>query len=240
MEYKIINLETVDSTNDYASRHYNECLDKILVVRADTQTKGRGRLGRSWLSPKNNGLYCSLVLHPEVELEFIPLIGMVSALAVHRTLSKYLDCKIKWPNDILVNGKKIAGILVESSFTGQFLDYVIVGVGINVNSAVDDLLDTATSIFIELSQKKDISEVFSLFLSNFKDIYRSFENGNFSDIIEQVKLVCCSLNRQVTATIDGKEVKGFAYDLDSTGKLLLRDDDNEEIKISVSEIYHLR
>src|SRR5699024_77241 len=150
MKYKIIKFQTMDSTNDYAKQIGNNA-DEGTVIVSKEQTKGRGRQGRTWASPKDKGLYFSIILKPNMNMEDIQNITLISAIAIHRALKRLnIDVQIKWPNDIVKDNKKIAGILTEIKFNGEFIDYLVVGIGINIGVTMENipeyLLDKVSSL----------------------------------------------------------------------------------------------
>ena len=149
MNFTILRFDTIDSTNTEALRQAAAGAPEGLCIIAAEQTAGRGRQGRTWVSEKNSGLYLSVVLRPKIDTRFLSLITLMTAVAVHNTLTEIfrLTPDIKWPNDILVNEKKICGILAETTETSSGLA-VIVGIGINLRSSnfPPELYQTATSI----------------------------------------------------------------------------------------------
>ncbi len=154
MNINVLTFDTLDSTNTEALKQARLGADEGLCIVASEQTAGRGRHGRTWVSEKDAGLYFSIVLRPKLETKFLPLITLMTGVAVHDTLQEYgLKPDIKWVNDILVNEKKISGILAETAETSRGLA-VIVGVGINIRSAnyPDEIADTATSIEEQLQK----------------------------------------------------------------------------------------
>ena len=139
---KIIVLETVTSTMDEAFRLGMENCPEGTIVCAEAQSKGRGRLGRAWTSPKGKGLYFSLVLRPSLPLNQLAQLTLMSAVAVAEAIEDISDLKplIKWPNDILLEGQKLAGILTELRAESDQVKFVVVGVGLNVNSSLNQLI----------------------------------------------------------------------------------------------------
>ena len=154
MNFTILRFDTIESTNTEAINQAKRGADEGLFIVANRQTAGRGRHGRVWISESNAGLYFSLVLRPKIEMRFLPLITLMSAVAVHETLKNFdLNSDIKWVNDIHINGKKICGILAETCETPKGLA-VIVGIGINLKSSnfPPEIAETATSIEAETNQ----------------------------------------------------------------------------------------
>ncbi|MGH7784652.1 MAG: biotin--[acetyl-CoA-carboxylase] ligase, partial [Candidatus Binatia bacterium] len=161
MNFTLLRFDTIGSTNTEASRQAKRGADEGLCILAREQTDGRGRHGRPWISEKDSGLYLSIVLRPKIDARFLPMITLMSGVAVYDTLAEFgLKPDIKWVNDVLIGEKKICGILAETADTAQGLA-VIVGIGINLTSAnfPDEIADTATSIKHETGRKVNADEV---------------------------------------------------------------------------------
>lgn len=175
MNFRILHYDTLDSTNNLAITFAKEKAAEGTVVVTEFQTKGRGRFNRQWLSPRGKGLLFSLTLYPKLKTSETPILTHLAAEAVSETLSSQfnLPAKLKKPNDVLVEGKKICGILTESSATKQKIDYVVVGIGLNVNSEKKDLIDSATSIRIETKKKVDKDLLLIDILERFKAKYET-------------------------------------------------------------------
>jgi len=202
MYIKIIKLDTVDSTNNYASRIAIFGAKEITVVRAKSQSCGKGRMGKAWVSAPDCGIYASFLLKPQNSLEEVYYLPLISALAAARLLKNILDLthkehkknreenqsevKIKLPNDIIINGKKIAGILVEAKTTGKKLNFAIVGIGINVNSQKQELPQTATSLLLETKQRYDTEEIFTKLIKEMISVYADFKKGKINTLLEEV------------------------------------------------------
>lgn len=181
MNLTILRFESLDSTNTEAVAHARRGADDGLAIVAREQTAGRGRHGRNWVSEKDAGLYFSIVLRPSIEARFLPLITLMSAVAVFETLREHgLDPDIKWPNDILVGEKKICGILAEMADTPKGRA-VIVGIGINLRPAAypPEIADTATSIEQETGVTPAAEEILLSLTRLFSEYYDVLcsENG---------------------------------------------------------------
>ncbi|HMG37189.1 MAG TPA: biotin--[acetyl-CoA-carboxylase] ligase [Blastocatellia bacterium] len=173
----IIRYDSVTSTNDVA-RDLASCnAPEGTIVLARQQTSGRGRQGRTWESPAGEGLYLSAILRPSVTTPESAIIPLAAAVAVAETLTEDFDvtADIKWPNDVLVSGRKICGILVESAVEASRLEYVIVGIGVNVNQQrfPPELLQTATSLRIETGKPQDPGRCAEGLLRRLEPGYRS-------------------------------------------------------------------
>lgn len=173
MRFRILHYRTLDSTNDLALEFAREGAREGTVVYAEYQKRGRGRFKRRWLSPRGTGLLFSIILRPKMKMSSASIITHWAAQSVAEVLRKRfnLPAQLKRPNDILVGGKKIAGILTESSGTGQKLEHVVVGIGVNVNTTRAKLLKSATSINLEFGKKVVNDEVLLDILSAFRAKY---------------------------------------------------------------------
>lgn len=182
---KIIKLDSVSSTNGYARDLARKNTREITVVRANSQTQGKGRMDRYWFSPKNKGIYTSFILTPVNILADIYYLPLVFALAVVRSLKNILPLYIKIPNDVFSKGGKLAGILVEAKVAKQKADFVIVGIGINVNSNKEELPLKATSLYLETGLKYNIEELFACLIKEVILLYREFKCGNIDMLLKE-------------------------------------------------------
>ena len=183
---KIINLESVDSTNDYAVNLACDGFSEIVVVRANTQTKGKGRRGNDWASPSNKGIYASFLLKPPNPLAEIVFLPIIFSLAISQTLGDAIVTAIKWPNDLMAGDKKIAGVLVEAKSLQEKVDFVIAGVGININSEKKELPECATSLYIETGKTYDIEDFFKAFTTKAINLYNDFKKGNIKTLLDKL------------------------------------------------------
>ncbi len=234
--YKIINFETLPSTNLYLKQNYH-IFDEYTVITTDNQTNGRGRINRVWNSNKDD-LTFSILLKPDIDSHKIPLISLIIGAAINKIIDKYIKSYIKWPNDILVNDKKLAGILVEGVFSEK-IDAVIVGVGINVNSVEfpDNLIIKATSLKKELTIEIDKNELLTQIIEQFIYLYNDFLNGNdqYLNILKNNNYL-----KDKKVYINNTEVE--VLDINNKGNLIIKE--NGEIKeiffgeVTLEKIYN--
>lgn len=199
-------------------------LDGSLVV-AEEQGEGRGRLGRGWFSPAGMGIWCSLILRPRVMPSEAPPVTMLTAVAVSRAVSQVAGIRadIKWPNDLLVNGKKLCGILTEMNAELERVNYLVVGAGINVNTSSEafpvEIGDIATSIRAELGY--DISRVKLLraYLQQFEELYHVWLSEGFAPVLAEWRQKCVTLNCSVTIKTLKETINGWAKNVDTSGAL---------------------
>ncbi len=173
MHFRILHYKTLDSTNNLAIHFAKEGAEEGAVITTDYQTQGRGRFKRRWQSPRGKGLLFSILLRPNLKSSSVSILTHLAAQSIADILRKSfeLPVKLKKPNDVLVNGKKIAGILTESSAHHHRIEYVVIGIGLNVNTPRKDLLKTATSVYAETKEKANLGQTFEEILKAFKTRY---------------------------------------------------------------------
>lgn len=213
-----------DSTNELAKRKSDMPHGTVFI--ADEQTKGKGRLGRSWESEKKSGICMSVLIKDDIPLSDVAQLTLIAGVAVCRALG--YDTKIKWPNDVVIGSRKVSGILTERSG-----DAVICGIGINVNTKEfpPELRERATSLFIESGEKHDRDYICALVLNEFELLYNQFKEGGFAEIYGEYFDLCVTLGNDVVAIRDGAEITGFACGISPEGGLII---DTEEGEITVS------
>lgn len=243
---KRYHFETIDSTNTKAKELAAAGAVQGTLVTADAQQAGIGRRGRSWSSEKKVGIYMSMLLRPEIATDKASMLTLVAALAVERAIAETLDCQpmIKWPNDIVLNKKKICGILTEMVLKGTEIDYVVIGIGINVNNKnfPEEIVQTASSLSLELGNEIDremlISEVwkrFSVYYENFLQV------GDLSGIKAEYEHALINKDEKVKVLDPLGEYMGIAKGITNIGELIV--DTEEEIRyvsggeVSVRGIY---
>jgi BirA family biotin operon repressor/biotin-[acetyl-CoA-carboxylase] ligase len=232
----------VNSTNEWAKELAMYGAHEGTVVIAETQTKGRGRLGREWIS-STGGLWFSLILRPKLRPAEAVKITFVAGLAVAKVLREMFDLKAetKWPNDVLVNGRKICGILTEMNTTGEIVNFVVVGVGVNVNFDVEkvfpeQLRKVATSLENELGRKVRVEELFRSVLERLEDFYEIFTRDGFNPILKEWKNYADFLGHQVEVTSPTEKSIGSALDVDHDGALVLKLENGTIKRVFVGDI----
>ncbi len=248
MRTKIIgkNIEvhnTIDSTNNRAKELALEGAPEGTLVIAETQLEGRGRLGRNWISPIGKGIWMSLILRPNIPPEKAPGITTLAAVAIRRALSCVtgLNIGIKWPNDIIIDGKKVCGILTEMHGDMDTIHYLVVGMGINANLESDDfpseLIPTATSLRIVMNQSVDRRKIIALVMGEMEDIYLKYlEDNDFQSILHECKEYSVTLNRKVKVIGRDTVFEGYAIDLDVDGSLLVKRYDGSISKVMSGDV----
>lgn len=225
---KIFFYETIDSTNTAAAALAGEGEEEGAVVVADGQSKGRGRLGRSWLSPPGVNIYMSILLKPEMVAKDATLITIMAAVGCTIALRKVtgLDITIKWPNDLMVSEKKLGGILTETRVVRKRMEYAITGIGVNVNMDADALPDivkeAATSIKMETGKFFSRTEVIKEVLNEIDDWYNILRKKRYSELLSQWKHLTSTLGRNVQVVLGKETLQGQAESINDEGMLVLR------------------
>lgn len=226
---ELICFKETDSTNIQAKILAAAHAPEGTMVAAETQTLGLGRKKRTWFAPAGDGIYASLILRPVIAPEQASRITLTAAVAVAEALISItrLAVQIKWPNDILINGKKAAGILTEISTEMDSIDHVIVGLGINVNTAKDtfpaELREKATSIFIETGQPFSRIAILKAYLEHFECYYNMLQKTGFAEISNRWKALSNVTGKYIAVQTIAKKYFGHMVDIDSDGALLLKD-----------------
>lgn len=239
---KIYAYETTSSTMDVAHRLAAAGEPEGSVVVAEGQGKGRGRLGRAWISPQGKGIYASILLRPRVPLSQVPLITLMAAVAVARAVGSAAPLKpqIKWPNDLLVNGKKVAGILTEMNAELNRVNYVILGIGCNVNTPKSLLPARATSLAQELGTRVSRLEVARGFLLEMDRLYDRCLRQGFGEVLEEWRGLAGFLGRRIRVAVYDRVVDGQAVDVDQSGALLVRTDTGLVEAVSAGDVLVVR
>lgn len=212
------------------------------VVVADMQTAGRGRRGRGWVSPAGKDIYMTILLRPQCRPEKASVLTLVMALAVLKAVSEQIPqaCGIKWPNDIVANGKKVCGILTEMSAELDGIHYVVIGVGINVNQEflAEEIQDTATALCIESGQQINRATLVARVLFYFEKYYAIFEeNWDFSGLVNEYNQVLVNRDREVCVLDPKGAFQGIARGINEKGELLVeRESDGEIVLVYAGEV----
>ncbi|GBR76084.1 biotin-(acetyl-CoA carboxylase) ligase [Candidatus Termititenax persephonae] len=227
----LINLTSVDSTNKYALANLAGLNDRDVVV-AETQTAGRGRLNRRWVSPPGENIYCSIVLKNQRPN---PLLTILAALAVAQTIRQsQIDAQIKWPNDIMVNGKKIGGVLAESNSKG-----LVIGLGVNVNMsavAAAQIDKPATSLKIETGQAAAKEKILQEILEKFFALYGQVQQEGFAKLLKIWQNELQIINKKVRVQTAGGEIYGTVIQIDNDGALLVETAQGQ-VRVLAGDVY---
>ncbi len=241
---KIICYESVDSTNEFALSLKSP--DSRTAIIADSQTNGRGRLGRRWVSPPRRNIYMSTVLIPELEHREIPFLTVVASLACVEAIRSEtgLIANIKWPNDLMARGKKIGGILTELRSGHDKSNFAVRGIGLNVNSGPADfpqeLRPIATSIKEETGRCYSRSGIIATVLNELERWYEKLINEGSLPILAEWRKLSSTIGKRVRVTLCSEVLSGLAEDIDKEGMLLLQLASGERRRISAGDLTELR
>lgn len=231
----------LNSTNTIAKFLANNSEDGTVVI-AETQTKGRGRSAKHWESPKG-GIWLSIILKPNITPSKFPIMTLFTGVAVAKTLKKLgLDAKIKWPNDVLINGKKISGILTESNIISSNpnpINYIVVGVGIDTNLKINDFTDELknriTTLNEELGKNINTNEFIAKFLTEFNAIYNLYKKEEFDDTLNEWRELSDTIGKNVKIKQFNEEKCGYAVGINQEGNLIIKKSDGKLEKITYGE-----
>ncbi len=241
---RLVHFRVLPSTNVYAKTQGEAGEPEGLVVLADTQTAGTGRFARSWHSPPG-GLYFSILLRPSMltpsETQLITLtVGVAVAKVLQQAYG--VQATLKWPNDVQIDRRKVAGILAEQSLTGDHVEYVVVGIGVNVNIPLDDfpeeLTSKATSLQEVLGHPVELPRLFGYLSGQLEYWYIRLRDKGFPTIAPHWRKFCTHLGRSVTVTSSEGIVKGIAQDIAPDGSLILSSPTGKQILRSGDLDYH--
>ncbi|MBW2595613.1 MAG: biotin--[acetyl-CoA-carboxylase] ligase [Deltaproteobacteria bacterium] len=224
-------LDEIDSTNNHAVSLAANGAGEGEVVIADCQTAGRGRLrDRVWHSPPGRNLYTSIILRPDIQPAYAQGLTLVAGVAVAELISAYCSVALKWPNDILAGGRKISGILTEMKIMGRDVDFVVVGIGININMEADDfqeeLLGISTSLKEQTSESVSRLELTANLYRLFEKWYRIFIDEGFLPVRDRWMEYSDIIGKTIEVTDRGAVQRGTCRGIDSKGVLLLIDEKN--------------
>ena len=230
---KILEFDEVTSTNDICFGLIEDGETEGIAVVALSQTKGRGRQGRPWISPKNEGLYLSFIIKKPKE-KTSQIVPLILALSIFRCVKEYSDdASIKWPNDVLLGGNKVAGCLVESK-----KDFLVAGVGINLNNAQDSFPEGMSATSIKAASGKTVGPVVlrqKLFIE-FESLFEELKKNGAGAIITELKQSCLTLGKRSSFVSGGQIIEAVAKDIDSLGGLIIERPDGKIEVLYTGEI----
>ena len=224
----ILSYRTLGSTNQLGFRLAESGAGEGTLIVADEQTRGRGRMGRSWYSPPKLGLWISLILRPDTPPFKAPGLSVCAGLALAQAIRSLtgVDAKIKWPNDCLINGRKVGGVLLELSAELDRTNFVIAGIGVNVNHLSSDfpkkLSSVATSIRAEWGKEVSRIKLLTSFLKRFEAIYLDFKKNGLAPQRQLIKKFSSLLGKKVAVKFGKEKIEGVAEDIDDNGSLVIR------------------
>ena len=234
---KIHHFREIGSTMDMARELANRGAEEGTIVVAESQSWGRGRLKRAWLSPQG-GIYFTVILRPKISPIYAPRINLMASVAVATTIRKLLGltAELKWPNDVLIEGRKVCGILAEMEAETDVINFVNLGIGINANTAISQFGKRATSLKEELGKEISRKEFFSSVL---EEIAKQQALLTKEDLLEGWKKLSTTLNKNVRIVAPGEEMVGQAVDIDTSGALIIKGKDGSLRSAVAGDCIHL-
>lgn len=225
MGQEVYYFESIDSTNIYANTIAHKAPEGT-VVASKEQTQGKGRSGKVWVSDNDQGIYFSTILKPAIPISRASFLTQVAGAALATSLEKLgVACQIKWPNDLVLNGRKIAGILTEMRAEIESISYIVVGIGVNIGPKTfeESITTVATSLANEGYQIRDL-DLLRTFFMDFEDLYEDFKKRDYSRILGILKDKSAVLGKEIYLIRDGQKDKVFAENIDEYGNLIVRNE----------------
>lgn len=234
--------ESINSTNELAKTVANEgCPDGLLAI-AEEQVSGKGRLSRGWFSPYGHGVWASVVLKPPFLPQEAPKCTLMAAIAVVKAINKYkgVNASIKWPNDVLLNGKKMVGILTEMNAEFGKVNYIVIGTGINVNvpreMIPEELQDLAISVADAAAEPVRRIDILADYLKNLEDLYETVLAKGFGTVFEEWRKYNNTIGQEVKVISLGDIYYGKAIDIDPEGLLIVQKKDGTIEKVIAGDV----
>ncbi|MBI5124103.1 MAG: biotin--[acetyl-CoA-carboxylase] ligase [Candidatus Omnitrophica bacterium] len=244
---EVISYKKVDSTNNIAYQLAEKGIKEGVVILAEEQAKGKGRRGRSWVSPSKGGIYMSCILKPAISPVEIPKITLLAAVAVAKAIRLItgLEVLIKWPNDIFLDGKKLCGILTEMKAEQDSVGFVVIGIGVNVTTPIKNLPKGASSLKEELRRagmEASISriELTKKILEILEEYYNLLIKKGFKPIIDAWKDLSAMIGSRVKIILPNRSFEGQVHDIDPDGALVVRLDSGVLEKVSSGDVVMVR
>ena len=233
--------EEIDSTNTQAKRLAEEDAPSGTLVVSDCQEKGKGRRGRVWTSPKGEAIYMTILLRPQIRPDRASMVTLVMGLSVVQAIRNVLglETSIKWPNDVVLNRKKLVGILTEMSAQMDYIEYLVIGTGINANMTAfsEELKDKATSLRMEMGRPVNRAALIAESMKCFEKNYEIFEKTqDLSGLMEDYQAVLANLNQPVRVLEPGHEYSGIARGINEKGELLVEREDGTVTAVYSGEV----
>lgn len=237
----VVFLEEIDSTNVEATKLAKEGFPHGSLIVADSQSGGRGRRGRNWHTSKGSSIAMSLILKPKLEVEYASMLTLIQAMAVAKAIEEVckINAQIKWPNDILVNEKKICGILTEMNLDKTEISSIIVGTGLNVNGEdfPEEILGIATSLKMETKKTVSRAKLIACICKRFESYFEKFmETKDLSVLMEDYNSHLVSRGRMVKVLDPKGEYTGEAFGINTKGELCVQKEDGEVIPVYAGEV----
>jgi BirA family biotin operon repressor/biotin-[acetyl-CoA-carboxylase] ligase len=234
----VVTLKVIDSTNTAAKKLAENGAPEGTAVIADHQTAGRGRFNRTWHGEAGKNIILSLILRPRKE-QSAHLLTYLTALCAAKTVEDLAGVKVecKWPNDLLISGKKFCGILLESAWNDSSIDYVVVGIGMNVNQETfpNELQDTATSLKKESRREFECGSFIRDFFERFENAYLQSQKSGCNRFLKEWKMKSAMFGKEISLEQSGNVLRGLAIDLDADGALVIKNH-NRVVKVFAGDV----
>lgn len=239
---RIVYYDIIDSTNTKCYELAEKNYPQGTTVVAEGQTKGKGRLSRPWISPRYKGIYFSIILKPDILPMQVPKITLLVAVSVVSAIRKLaqLQTLIRWPNDVLINGRKVCGILTEMNAEADRVNFIILGIGVNVTSKRSSLPKGATSLFAEGARDISRCQLLRELLMDLESNYLSFKREGFAPVVQEWQNFSAILGNRVKIISHSEKLEGQAAGIDSDGALIIRLDNGFQRKILAGDVELLR
>ncbi|MFH1398000.1 MAG: biotin--[acetyl-CoA-carboxylase] ligase [Candidatus Omnitrophota bacterium] len=239
---KVYYFQKVASTMDVAMQWVTKGACEGTLVLAETQTKGRGRLGRIWSSPKYKGIYLSLILKPKILPSEAPIFTFLASVSICEAIKEAaeLEARIKWPNDILIKNKKVGGILTELDAEMDAVRFLVIGIGLNVNNDMASIVSGATSLKEQKKEEINRVEVLRELLRRIEANYLAFQKDGPRVILEKWRDYNITLGKRVRVSFHQEHIEGEALDIDIDGALLVRNDSGLIHKFTAGDVTFCR
>lgn len=235
---KCVYFDEVISTNDEAKRLAENGCDSGTMVTCCLQNGGRGRLGRQWKAD-NKSVCTSIVLRPDITPVYAPMITLIAGLATAKAINEVcnINAGIKWPNDVVAEGRKLVGILTEMSAEMEKIKYVVVGIGINVNNEVfaDEIKDKASSLYILTGKKQSRRDIAAALIKQLMELYNLYIDKGFAAISDEYNRLCLNRGKYVK-TVGSLEISGLCKGVDDEGRLIIETADGKIEKVFTGEV----
>ena len=233
--------EEIDSTNEELKRRAAKGAKEGLMAVADIQNAGKGRRGRGWENPGGVNIAMSYLLRPDMNPDTAPMMTLIMAMAAREGIEQVTGLKtmIKWPNDVVINGKKVVGILTEMTAEPDYIHEVIIGTGINVNTESFDgeLKDKATSLYIEGGVRYSRSEITAEVTNSFEKLYEGFhKTGDLSELKDEYNNICVNTGCEVCVLDPAGSYAGVACGIDDKGELIVKKEGGETVAVYAGEV----
>ena len=231
----------IDSTNQYAKRIAEEGAPDGTLIIADEQTAGKGRSGRTWVTPPAEAIAFTLLLRPKLSPDRISMVTLVMGLAVTNAVNSLygVSAGIKWPNDVVIKGRKLCGILTEMSAEVRQVNYIVIGVGINANltSFPEEIREIATSLKLELGRDINRAELIARVMAEFERLYAEFEaQGDLGAVMQEYNELCLNADSKVRVLDPNGEYTGTSRGINSMGELLVETEDGKMQEVYAGEV----